>query len=306
MSLRALAIVAMALITAAACSGPAETPAEDGAAGITLARIGTIGDYPEADGRLIVEVDAEGVLTVDGKVLGLGEYGDLLLARAEESRQVEPPNASDLSVVLRMDRSLPWAVAHWLIQDCADPDRRVWKIHFAAIPEGGGEEGTLGCYLPHDRGIARVPERVPERLNIAVRYSDAGEGSNPTALYEKVKTRLAGDPTVSVRVLVADDVPVGEALRVMDVLYRAGAHELTCVGTPPWRGPDAITKFVRGMPRRTTKPSIFLSDRLIGSDGEPAMSLPAVKRVEGRPAHLVLGLMAGDQEDVFADEPPPK
>jgi hypothetical protein len=224
------------------------------------------------------------------------------MARAEESREGEPVYASNLAVVLRLDRSLPWMVVQWLLQDCVDPNRRIWRIHFAVLPEGEGEEGTLACRAPKDRGLARDPTRIPDHVNVGMRLSDTEDGSDPALLFERMKALLAEDPTLLFRLYAAGDVPVGKVLEVVDVLYRSGVTELTVVGEPARRGPDAIRNLVAGKPRAGTDVSIFLSGRAVVGDGNPAPSLPAVKRVVGRPAHLLMSTVWGGPEGFVPDE----
>ena len=54
-----------------------------------------------------------------------------LLERAETKREDVAPYGSEIFVLIRADRSTPWQEVQWIMQDCADPDVRIWKLQFA-------------------------------------------------------------------------------------------------------------------------------------------------------------------------------
>ena len=126
---RTLLLIAALLIAAAAgCSDREDAPEparadalpEGAIEGIDLQRIGTVGDYPDAS--VVVNVDAEGAMTVGPKTLNLAGLRKRLTGLPEAG------------VVLRMDRTLPWGIAQWLMQTCADPGVRITRVHFAVLP----------------------------------------------------------------------------------------------------------------------------------------------------------------------------
>lgn len=75
-----------------------------------LPTLGTVGDLPTEKERLVVEVDAKGKVTVEGKALDLDAFRKVLLERADADREKEGAKVSNLYVVLRADRDLPWQV----------------------------------------------------------------------------------------------------------------------------------------------------------------------------------------------------
>ena len=54
-----------------------------------------------------------------------------LQLRADSARETEPPQGSKIFVLIRADRSTPWQEVQWIMQDCADPNVRIWKLQFA-------------------------------------------------------------------------------------------------------------------------------------------------------------------------------
>jgi biopolymer transport protein ExbD len=54
-----------------------------------------------------------------------------LLLRADSAREDVEPFGSRIYVLVRADRSTPWQEVQWIMQDCADPDVRIWKLQFA-------------------------------------------------------------------------------------------------------------------------------------------------------------------------------
>jgi hypothetical protein len=249
---------------------------------ITLERLGTIGDYPAPGGLTVVNVNAEGVVTVGGKRLGLEGLKTYLGLMAENERDAEPPRASKWSVVLRLDRTLPWGVAQWLMQVCADPDLRISRVHFAVLPEQvltPGEEGTLATHLPVDCEHTWAPDRLPDPLT--VRVGPTGPGSDPSWLYTRLFAALDADPTLNCEVAGDWSVPTGFMLRVVDVFHRAGARDITFVGAPPPFEFLDFSKIVYEARWSKVSPTITLFDVPIGGDAATPGEVPAVERIRG-------------------------
>jgi biopolymer transport protein ExbD len=61
-----------------------------------------------------------------------------LQLRADSARETEPPQGSKIFVLIRADRSTPWQEVQWIMQDCADPNVRIWKLQFATRDEKKG------------------------------------------------------------------------------------------------------------------------------------------------------------------------
>jgi biopolymer transport protein ExbD len=59
----------------------------------------------------------------------------LLQKRADTSREEVAPYGSKIFVLIRADRTTPWQEVQWIMQDCADPDVRIWKLQFATKDE---------------------------------------------------------------------------------------------------------------------------------------------------------------------------
>jgi biopolymer transport protein ExbD len=78
------------------------------------------------------------VAIVKKKRLSHEELKRWLLLRADTSREDEPPQGSNIFVLIRADRSTPWQEVQWIMQDCADPAVRIWKLQFATRDETKG------------------------------------------------------------------------------------------------------------------------------------------------------------------------
>jgi biopolymer transport protein ExbD len=304
---RTLPFVAAMLIAAVVCCTEREDASEPTMAdalpagavgGIALERIGTIGDYPATP--VVVNVDAEGTMTVGGQAMDLAALEKLLLLRANESRSDSPGNPSDVAVVLRLDRTLPWGAAQWLMQTCAHPEVRIMRIHFAVLPEDGSEEGSLAAHLDPDAGLIETPARLRDRLKITARVHGTGEGSSPGSMFEKAKAILAADPTLACEVNADRLVPTGYVLRVMDVLHRAGAREMTFVGTRSPQGPGAIANLVGEARKKPVMPTIELLGTKVGDE---AGKLPPLARVRGSVVGTVRTLLRRRPLDRLDDGP---
>ncbi|MCK6481118.1 MAG: biopolymer transporter ExbD [Planctomycetaceae bacterium] len=94
--------------------------------------------------RLIVnliknEGDAPPTLKVRGEMYDLNGFQQLLIPESERSREPEDPRASDLFILVRADTKSRWQDVQWVMQACADPKIRVYKLQFATTkpPEPG-------------------------------------------------------------------------------------------------------------------------------------------------------------------------
>jgi biopolymer transport protein ExbD len=72
-------------------------------------------------------------IVVRGRDYDLEGLGDLLFAMAERHREDAPgPNPpSDIPVLVRCDREVRWRAVQRVLQVCAKPPVRIWKVEFA-------------------------------------------------------------------------------------------------------------------------------------------------------------------------------
>ena len=100
----------------------------------------------EKDERVIINIvedeNTEGkyISIIKKKPRSHAELKDWLQTRADTEREDDKPYGSKIFVLIRADRSTPWQQVQWIMQDCADPDVRIWKLQFATRDEtkGGG------------------------------------------------------------------------------------------------------------------------------------------------------------------------
>jgi biopolymer transport protein ExbD len=88
--------------------------------------------------RLIVnlqpnERDPNGPPTfkVRGEELNLDRFQQMLGPEADREREPDGPRASQLFILVRADRKARWQDVQWVMQACADPKIRVYKLQFA-------------------------------------------------------------------------------------------------------------------------------------------------------------------------------
>jgi biopolymer transport protein ExbD len=297
MKRRTLTLIAVSLVVVAfgplgeIAAGKAPAPV------ISLPRVGTIGDHPPAGQRTVVEVDAAGIIRVRKQKMSLDELALYLRKQADRKRLADIRKTSAWYVVIRMDRTVPWGVAQWIMQMCARPNVRITRVHFAVLPEKGDEEGTLATHLPSGQGLGRLSS-APLRVHAG------GPGSDPTALYAKFKGRIETPCEVNANRLV----PLGYVLRVVDVLHRAGTDAIFFRGTPPPAGETAIADLIREARAVKDGPTITVGGDQIAR--EPAAALPSRRRVRGDfagtvapwvSACLTAGSMAGRRLRATAD-----
>jgi hypothetical protein len=196
--------------------------------------LGTVGDLPPAEESLILESDARGRVFADGKALNQETLRDLLMSRSDAARVEEGARASKLSVVLRVDRDLPWLGTRWLMQACVDPRVRVNRVFFAAVPEAGGEEGAFAAFLPNS-DYCDMEGAMPLRLPVLIREG-GGEAIQPRRdLYPDLRWQVVREDKRSGGTIQADldadpSVPTGLLLETVDLCWRAGIRSFVFKG----------------------------------------------------------------------------
>ena len=86
--------------------------------------------------RIIVNLmkndgDAPPTLKVRGMEMDLNAFQQYLRPEADRNREPEDPKASELFILVRADRRSRWQDVQWVMQACADPAVRVYKLQFA-------------------------------------------------------------------------------------------------------------------------------------------------------------------------------
>ncbi len=71
------------------------------------------------------------LLKVKGNEMDLAAFAQFLAPFADQSREDEQPRASDLFILIRADRRSRWQDVQWVMQVCADPKIRVYKLQMA-------------------------------------------------------------------------------------------------------------------------------------------------------------------------------
>lgn len=203
---------------------PSET-----AEGIEVPVIGTVGDFPDPERRIIVNVTADGRISVGPDELSF----DAFAARMQRLRDERDAARATTNVIVRADGRLPWGAAVAVSHSCPAP---VW---FAVRHEGDGEEGAVLAW-PASKADEAPPEEdhgerfVVRRIHV---YAADGEGT-PSLLYADM--RRTAEPTVHlVARLDADpSIPVGVVLSDFDALLRAGAADVELAAQNPRRYGD--------------------------------------------------------------------
>jgi biopolymer transport protein ExbD len=70
-------------------------------------------------------------LKVKGTDMDLAVFQQFLRTEADRNRETDGPKASELFVLIRADKDSRWQDVQWVMQACADPAIRVYKLQFA-------------------------------------------------------------------------------------------------------------------------------------------------------------------------------
>ncbi|MHC4937837.1 MAG: ExbD/TolR family protein [Planctomycetota bacterium] len=141
---------------------------------------------------VIVNLDAEGKLTVAGKQRTLAAVGEII---GKEGEKTKEDQVSGMRVLLRVDEKAPWAHAQWLMIVCAL--NKVYKVEYAVMRKGD-QTGYLKCWLPIDM-MGGNRERYPVRIHVVARAEkEAAYGelkvTKPTKfVYRSGKQELGDD-----------------------------------------------------------------------------------------------------------------
>ena len=98
---------------------------------------------PEERSRFIINLQADGSLYFKGNTWKLADADPVLQDKALENLRVElrklvrdlpkesDTGASKAMVLVRGDRTAKWKYVQWIMQVCADPQIKIYKLHFA-------------------------------------------------------------------------------------------------------------------------------------------------------------------------------
>ena len=86
--------------------------------------------------RIIVNLlrdDKGGMPTLKckGMEMDLVAFQQFIRPEADRSREPDGPRASELYILIRADKNSRWQDVQWVMQACADPAIRVYKLQFA-------------------------------------------------------------------------------------------------------------------------------------------------------------------------------
>ncbi len=192
-----------------------------------------------------VGVEADSTLWIAGKQVGLDSLRERLFIQADLSRAWDHPSQpSNTPAVITADGRVRWRTVQYVMQACADPAVRIWKIHFAVTTPDG--EGTLDVPLPRDRGIMSREMQPEEKPKFKVELKRIrGEQVTRVELmgqrlgtddFDRLARLLEGmveefpDATVELHAWAA--VPFHHVVLALDQIRGVGIKEITFIGAP--------------------------------------------------------------------------
>jgi biopolymer transport protein ExbD len=79
-------------------------------------------------------------LRVKGKEMNLNQFAQELRIVARQHTEPESPNASSIFVLIRADTGARWQDVQYVMQVCADPSIKVYKLQFATEDPNKGKK----------------------------------------------------------------------------------------------------------------------------------------------------------------------
>ncbi len=280
---------------------------------IELPVVGTLGRAPAGPGTIVVDVDGDGRISVDGEgPLSLIGLRDELQRRTANPRWREPDRSSLKILLVNADASLPWPVAVWVMQVAAGPTIGLYRVFFGARARASGEVGALGWALPKDMSCGSMTPS-PEHVGLSVRLSTHdGPASEPEDLLAPLRKAAGEHPVRNVKldlvVLRGKSGPVstGFVVRVAAVALAAGVRWLFMEGAPPpfpvadADDVDALLRRVAELKAKTGYPTLRVGKETLGA----LPSYEPVPVARGRLDHLYGSRVEKTEPKPPSDEEP--
>lgn len=228
-SRRAMFVALCGVAVAVGCGrggGPSAAPTPDAAHAAVpserLPAVGAVTDEPDAARSIVVAVRRDGALVFGSHVGGLPELRAHLAERTRDPAPRHASGASELSLVLRVDRDAPWTLALWAMAVGAAAPIRLDRVHVAVRPEAGGPDGVVDTFLPVD---APIFFGKPAPAPVSLRVASASSAADRRAVYEALRRACRAGVTEAAIDVPAERVPrAGAVLDVVDLARRAGVR----------------------------------------------------------------------------------
>ncbi|MDA1195496.1 MAG: hypothetical protein O2894_09975 [Planctomycetota bacterium] len=293
---------------------------------LTLPRLSIVGQEPPHGMEVLVSVTSSGHIYIgaDERPSSMAQLAARMRERADADPALrEVDGGSRLALLLDADVTTPWNVVQWIMQTCAHPAVRIYRIYFGARAARDGVEGALATRLPKDRS-GPVGPREPGHTFRVKAFHRAGETSDPLALYAKLRSvplevRQRGRWEIVAPPPYGGAVPYGYILETLDVLLAAGATNVVFEGAamPPqddglFTDADALAAHLTALKARPGVPFLKLGADRIEADAAtyPLPDVGRVERVVGAPRYdedaderFEIELELEEQEDVPLEEP---
>ena len=203
---------------------------------------------PDSKEYLEIALSKDRKLFVGGKEVTFKEMVKRILVHAEASRnEKQPTKPSNMPVLLHAYKETNWRNMQWIMQACADPNVRIWRIWLAA-QDKDGKPAYVKVFLPFDRGLLLRGPDAPPKIKIELRrkkedkatrvyLADQKVGSDDAG-FKALKTKLADlwkaiEKKGTAELYAWASVPYEDAVKVVEIVQSTGIKTLTFVGAPP-------------------------------------------------------------------------
>ncbi len=207
--------------------------------GVNLPQVTHVGGEPAAESRIVIRLTGRGVLTMgdDATPLSLRALHDGLVAECKRRgpKWEEVDGASALHAVLEIDRTVPWKFVQWIMQTCAHPDVKIYKIAFRAVTRTTKKAGAILTELPKDRGGPGLDGITRKRVRrIKVFKTERGPTDLRAVWAALQKTPIEQRRETSYEIVAPPPkggaVSTGFVVQLVDLVLRAGGTRLTFEG----------------------------------------------------------------------------
>ena len=228
------------------------------------------------------------IVTKDEKVCFDGEWREW--AELTVALRAARKSESD-GVLISADRRVRWRVIQWVMQTCADPDVKLWRLAFQVQPADGMT--ALPVPLPKDRDTGFRIEEPPTlkvelkrrkqetQTRVTMLGDELGIGEQGFAGLKKRVALVSGySPHATPELNAWASVPLEDVVRALDCLKLAGFEKVTFVGAPPPGSSRASDEpFASGLPDEP-KEEVFIEE-LSPGDKLQMVTVPFRLRMRG-------------------------
>lgn len=258
-------------------------------AALTLPTLSEVGCEPTRD-RIVISVARDGTLSAQGfrgAPLSLARLRHLLRMLTADPSKREEDRSSKVHVILDVDETVPFLACTLLLQLCAEPQVRIYRVYLGARA-ASGEAGALALFLPKDQGFPATTQDVDTSRGQLEMTGGADHDTSPRAVLAGLRAVAASDwVLIPLELVMGEDagaVPCGAVMHLLDAARHAGVSRVLLRAPAPTSvsldDPEVLAEHLRTLRDRSVRPAFRLGGVPIERPPRDAPEMPEGGRLE--------------------------